>query len=265
MLKVEDLEFSYRNNSVLKGITFKLEKGVGCLLGPNGAGKSTLLKCIAGILSPRRGSIELDGIDMIRMDFKERARLVSYAPQEFSIAFPYTVFEVVLMGRNPHVNVFTGPDRNDERRAWKALRALGIEDLADRKFTSLSGGQKRLVIIARAVAQEGRLLIFDEPTSFLDFRNQLVVLSVIEKIARKLGKLILLSLHDPNLALIFCDEVFLMKGGQILAHGKAEEVITEETMNLLYGLRVRLSKVDGLPIVLPQKVADCPGMENISI
>ncbi|NJE46276.1 ABC transporter ATP-binding protein [Thermococcus sp. GR7] len=253
MLRVENLEFSYRNSRILKGITFELEKGVGCLLGPNGAGKSTLLKCIAGILRPQSGKIELDGTDLVGLSFRERARLVSYAPQEFSINFPYTVFEVVLMGRSPHANLLTGPGDEDEEKTMKALRALGIEELKDRPFTSLSGGQKRLVLIARALAQGGRLIIFDEPTSFLDFKNQLLVLSVIEKIAKKLGKLVLLSLHDPNLALLFCDEVFLMKEGKVLMHGKAEDVINEDTMSILYNLRVRLVNVDGQPIVVPEK------------
>ncbi|ACJ15783.1 ABC-type iron(III)-siderophore transport system, ATPase component [Thermococcus onnurineus NA1] len=253
MLRVENLEFSYRNGKVLKGVTLELEKGVGCLLGPNGAGKSTLLKCIAGILRPQSGKIELDGTDLVGLSFRERARLVSYAPQEFSINFPYTVFEVVLMGRSPHANLLTGPGDEDEEKTMKALRALGIEELKDRPFTSLSGGQKRLVLIARALAQGGRLIIFDEPTSFLDFKNQLLVLSVIEKIAKKLGKLVLLSLHDPNLALLFCDEVFLMKEGKVLMHGKAEDVINEDTMSILYNLRVRLVNVDGQPIVVPEK------------
>ncbi|AHF79481.1 ABC transporter ATP-binding protein [Thermococcus paralvinellae] len=254
MLKVKNLEFAYRNGKVLKGVSFELKSGVGCLLGPNGAGKSTLLKCIVGILRPQSGRVELDGVDLIKLSFKERAKFVSYAPQEFSINFPYTVFEVVLMGRNPYVNLFEGPKREDEDKALKALKMLGINDLKDRPFTSLSGGQKRLVLIARALAQDGKLLVFDEPTSFLDFKNQLLVLSVIEKIAEKLEKLVLLSLHDPNLALTFCDEVFLMKDGKILMHGRIDEVVNEENLNLLYELKTRIVKIDDRKIVVPDKL-----------
>ena len=251
MLRIEDLSFSYGNREILSGVSLKLKKGVGCLLGPNGAGKSTLLKIIAGILKPQRGRILLNGEDVTNLELKERAKLISYSPQEFSINFPYTVFEVVLMGRNPHVNFLEGPKREDEKIALKTLKLLGIESLANKPFTSLSGGQKRLVLIARALAQEGVLMVLDEPTAFLDFRNQLVVLSAIERISRRFDKLVLLSLHDPNMAFFFCDEVFLMKDGKIIANGKVEEAITEENLAKLYGIKARLVDVCGKRIALP--------------
>jgi len=253
MLLVEGLEFSYQNGKVLEGVGFSLESGIGCLLGPNGAGKSTLIKCIAGVLQPTAGRIELNGASLLSMGFRERSKLVSYAPQEFGISFPYTVFEVVLMGRNPHVNPLEGPGEDDEEKAWKALEALGITDLAEKPFTNLSGGQKRLILIARALAQEGELLLFDEPTSFLDFRNQHLVLSVIGGLAKDLGKLVLVSLHDPNQALLFCDTVFLMREGKVVASGRAEDVVTGENLEALYGVGVRLIEVDGLRFVVPEK------------
>jgi iron complex transport system ATP-binding protein len=253
MLRIEDLSFSYGNREILSGISLKLRKGIGCLLGPNGAGKSTLLKIIAGILKPQRGRILLNGEDVTNLELKERAKLISYSPQEFSINFPYTVFEVVLMGRNPHVNFLEGPKGEDEKIALKTLKLLGIESLANKPFTSLSGGQKRLVLIARALAQEGVLMVLDEPTAFLDFRNQLVVLSAIERISRRFDKLVLLSLHDPNMAFFFCDEVFLMKDGRIVANGKVEDAITEENLAKLYGIKARLVDVCGKRIALPVK------------
>jgi iron complex transport system ATP-binding protein len=253
MLKIKELYFSYENKEVIRGINLKLKHGIGCILGANGVGKSTLLKLIVGLLKPRNGVIELNGKDITNLDFKERAKLISYVPQEFSINFPYTVFDVVLMGRNPHINFLEGPKSRDEKIALKCLKILGIDYLKDKAFTQLSGGQKRLVLIARGLAQEGKLMIFDEPTSFLDFKNQLLVLSVIERISKKFDKTILLSLHDPNLTFFFCDEVFLMKDGVIIDNGKPEEVITEENIQRLYGLKAELVRLSDKKLVVPNK------------
>ncbi|WP_099211451.1 ABC transporter ATP-binding protein [Thermococcus henrietii] len=252
MLNVSDVSFSYGSGEVLRDVTFELDGGVGCLLGPNGAGKSTLLKCIAGVLAPQKGSIELDGVELTSLDYRERARLVSYAPQEFNVAFPYRVIDVVLMGRNPHVNPLCGPGDEDVRIALDALRNLGLEKLAERPFSELSGGQKRLVIVARAIAQGGRLLLFDEPTSFLDFRNQYLVLSLIQKISKKLDKLTLLSLHDPNQALEFCDVIFMMRQGRIVGWGPTE-VVTPGDISRLYDMDVVELRTDGRRLILPGK------------
>ncbi len=254
MLKIKNLYFSYKKENVLKEINFELKEGIGCLLGPNGAGKSTLLKCISGILKPQKGAVILGNIDIESLDIKERAKFVSYAPQEFSVSFPYSVLEIVLMGRNPYVKVLEGPKDTDNEEAIKAIGTLQIESFQNTPFTSLSGGEKRLVLIARALAQDGKLMLFDEPTSFLDFRNQLLVLSVIERIARKFKKLVLVSLHDPNLALSFCDEIFLLKNGLLLKSGKVNDVINEENLDLLYSLKSRIIEVDHRRIVVPEKL-----------
>ncbi len=253
MLWIENIFFSYTDKEVLRGVSLKLKKGLGCLLGPNGAGKSTFLKIIVGILKPQSGRIFLNGKDITNLKLKDRAKLISYSPQEFSINFPYTVFEVVLMGRNPYINFLEGPNRKDEIIALKALKVLGIEDLANKEFTSLSGGQKRMVLIARSLAHDGNLMIFDEPTAFLDFKNQLLVLSAIKKIAKNLNKIVLLSLHDPNMAFFFCDEVFLMKDGKIIANGSPKETITEENLVKLYGIKAKLIDVCGKRIALPDE------------
>ncbi|WP_050003637.1 ABC transporter ATP-binding protein [Thermococcus eurythermalis] len=249
MLRVEGLSVSYGGKDVLKGVSLELKSGVGCLLGPNGAGKSTLMKCIAGILRPR-GRVILDDTDLLELPERERARLVSYSPQEFSVNFPYTVFEVVLMGRNPYVSPVTGPTTEDEKKALEALKALGIENLAERPFIELSGGQKRLAMIARSIAQDGRLFLFDEPTSFLDFRNQYLVLSAIRELGRK--KLVLISLHDPNQAFAFCDVVFLLKDGSLMASGDPKIVMTSENLSELYGLPVAVGGVGDRIVVFPK-------------
>lgn len=236
-------------------MSFSLSSGVGCLLGPNGAGKSTLLKCLAGVIKPSAGDASFYGFDLINSELKERARLVAYVPQEFSARFPYKVFDVVLMGRNPHVNVLIGPDGKDEEATWKALELLGIADLADRPFTKLSGGQRRLVMVARAIAQGGKLMILDEPTSFLDFKNQFLVLSVVRKIAERFKKIILLSLHDPNQAMRFCDVAFLLKGGKLIESGSVDEVLTVGTLDHLYDMRSRLVTADGIKFIIPLAAA----------
>ncbi|NJE48257.1 ABC transporter ATP-binding protein [Thermococcus sp. 9N3] len=248
MLRVKNLWFSYNGRRVLRGVSFDFNEGVGCLLGPNGAGKSTLMKCIAGILKGE-GKVTLDGRDVLKMPERERAKLISYSPQEFSVSFPYTVFEVVLMGRNPYVNPLRGPGEEDEELAWKSLEVLGLAELAERPFTELSGGQKRLVMLARSIAQGGRLLLFDEPTSFLDFRNQHVVLSAIRELGR--GRLILVSLHDPNQAMAFCDSVFLLRSGSIFVSGRPQKVLTPENLSRLYKMPVEVIEVAGRRVIVP--------------
>ena len=256
MLRIENLRFSYNGIvEVLKGIDLILDCGVGCILGPNGAGKSTLLKTIAGILQPKKGKIFFKGKDLTRLKLKERAKLISYVPQEFSLSFPYTVFETVLVGRHPHINAIFGPTREDEEAVMKYLNMLHLEDLKEKLFIQLSSGQKRLVLIARGLAQEGELMVLDEPTSFLDFKNSLLALSVVENISKKLGKMAILSLHDPNLTSLFCDVVFLMKDGRIIDSGKPEEVINSHNMKELFGLMVEEVIIPEGKYIIPDKDA----------
>ncbi len=251
MLEVRDLWFGYEGEAVLKGVSLEAGEGVTCLLGPNGAGKTTLIKCILGILRPWRGLIRFMGRNLLNMDPMSRARLVSYVPQEFSIKFPYSVLDVVLMGRNPHVNLLKGPSDEDVEAAWKALRRLGIESLATRAFTDLSGGEKRLALIARALAQGGKLMVLDEPTAFLDFRNQVKVLRLIREVSRSEGKLILTSLHDPNAALTYCDRVCVLNGGEVVASGSPSDVINEDLVERVYGVRVEFTVVRGRKVLIP--------------
>ncbi len=251
MLTVENLCFSYGSKKVLKGITFKLNNGIGCILGLNGAGKSSLLKCIAGVLNGN-GEIILNGIKLSDLSPIERSKFVSYSPQEFSINFPYTVFEMILMGRNPHINPLSGPKRKDEEIVWKSMRSLGIEEFANKVFTDLSGGQKRLVMIARAIAQGGKLFLFDEPTSFLDFRNQYLILSTIRNLAKNVP--ILISLHDPNQALTFCDYIFLIKDGKIADNGIPKRILTEENLMRFYGIKTKKVEISEGSFLLPLKL-----------
>ncbi|GAB6101563.1 ABC transporter ATP-binding protein [Thermococcus atlanticus] len=249
MLCVEGLSFSYGRRRILKSVNLSVDQGLTCILGPNGSGKSTLLKCIAGILRPETGRVIVNRRDIAGLPRKEVSKLIAYSPQEFSSTFPYTVFQMVLMGRNPYINPIEGPGKKDEEATLQALRSLGLEKLKDRPFMELSGGEKRLVMIARAVAQAGGVFLFDEPTSFLDFRNKYEVMSVIKSLSEK--KPVLVSLHDPNLALMYSERAFLLKKGEIMAGGRAEEVITSQNLSVLYDIPVEKVTAE---IMVPSEV-----------
>ena len=254
MLRIENLRFSYDGGKeVLRGLSLELEGGlVGCVLGPNGAGKSTLLKVIAGVLEGSEGSVYVDRQDISELTLRERSRLVSYVPQEFSLNFPYTCLEVVLMGRNPHVNPLIGPSGSDVEMARKSLDLVGMGDFLEVPFVHLSGGQKRLVLIARGMAQDGEIMLLDEPTAFLDFKNAVITMSTIESMVRRLKKTALVSLHDPNTALMFCDVVFLMKDGVIIRSGKASEIINPRNLEAVYGMETLEITYNGSKVIVPK-------------
>lgn len=233
--QIKQVNFCYDKEMILKGVTggFR-EAGLYGIFGPNGSGKTTLLKCCAGILSPQKGSIEFAGNSLHRMNYRERGHLISYVPQEHSLSFPFTVEEVVLMGRTPHLGGLNRPHRLDEEVAHAAMKEIGIAELSEKPYTQLSGGQRQLVLLARAIAQDTPVIILDEPTSALDFRNQLLVYEILRKLAGK-GKMIIACTHDPNHVKWFCDEVLILKNGAVLCQGAVNETLTERCLQELYG------------------------------
>ncbi len=251
-LMVNDLYFSYGTETILKEIAFSLRKGEICaILGPNGAGKSTLLKCIDNIVRPQRGSIIIDNEPIHLLNSKELAKKLSFLPQEHNVSFPYTVFDVVLMGRSPYIGMFSSPSERDKKTAMESIRFVGIENIADKPYISLSGGQRKLVLIARALTQDAEVLIFDEPTNHLDFKNQFTILIKIKEIITRKSLSAVMSLHDPNLALRFAESVVMIKNGRIIAHGKKENVITEENLKMLYELDMKVITTYGEPVIVP--------------
>ncbi|MBP2172884.1 ABC transporter ATP-binding protein [Methanococcus voltae] len=251
MLDVSNVNFNYKfeNHNVLDKCNLELKKGeVGCILGQNGVGKSTLLKCITGLLN-YDGNVKVANKEISQINPKERSKLITYSAQEFSINFNYSVFEILLMGRNPYVNFFNGPTAEDEELVYKTLNKLQIEHLANKSFLSLSGGQKRLVMIARALIQDSKVMIFDEPTSFLDFKNQVLILDVIKKISKEYEKTILFSLHDPNLT-HFSDKIFTMKNGTIVNSG-GQDLLNKDTFMDIYGLSTDILQYNNKKIVIP--------------
>ena len=242
-LKVRGLHFAYQHTPVLQGVDFNLEQGtLISLLGPNGAGKSTLFKCVLGLLSGWKGEILLEGRDIRKLSPLKMARSVAYIPQAHSPAFNYSVLDMVLMGTSARVGLLSGPGKREVASAMEALEMTGIPDFAKRDYLRLSGGEQQLVLIARALAQDARLLIMDEPTSSLDFGNQIRMMRLARVLADK-GYTILQATHNPNHACQFSDRILAMKEGRILAQGEPREVFNAPLVDTLYGVHTRVESL----------------------
>lgn len=243
MIQVRDVEFSYGKQEVLKGISFCMEKGeFVCVLGANGCGKTTLLKSILAFLTPQHGQVLLYGKDIHQMDERERARKIAYIPQYHTPPFPFTVRDVVLMGRTPHLSRICRPTEKYCRIADESMERLGIAHYANKSYTALSGGQRQMVVIARALAQQPDLLIMDEPTASLDFGNQYLVLAQVKKLARE-GMGVLMVTHNPDHAFYCADRIIAMEDGKILSMGDAGKVINEAVMKAVYHMPVKVRSV----------------------
>jgi iron complex transport system ATP-binding protein len=252
MLEVRGLNFSYGKFSV-RDITLNVKEGeVLTLLGPNGSGKTTILKCIYGLLKPVKNCVFIDGKDFHSLSLKERSKIVGYVPQSHHPPFPYTVLDVVVMGMTPQLGVFEAPKKKHYEKAVGALRLLGIEWLKDRPYTQLSGGQLQLVLIARALVQEPKVILLDEPTAHLDFKNQVRILEIIKKLANEQSISAVLTLHDPNLACIYSDTIALIKNGMIRAIGKPDEVMVEDLLEEVYEVPIRIFKLNGIRFIMPK-------------
>ena len=230
---LQDVRFSYAQTEVLHGVSASLQTGkLHGLFGPNGSGKTTLLKCLANLL-PCTG-IQVQGQELARLSGRERARMVSYVPQEHKLSFPFTVEELVLMGRTPHIGGGMSPSRTDRERAAAAIHEIGIETLAHRPYTELSGGQRQLTLLTRALAQDADVMVLDEPTSALDFKNQMLVWNKLRALCDR-GKTIIVCTHDPNHLLWFCDDALILKKGTLIGAGDARELIDGQVLTQLYG------------------------------
>lgn len=242
-LAAENLAFGYRDRRVGSGVTLELAGGeVLCLLGPNGSGKTTLFRTMLGLLPPQSGKVLVDGRDAAELSRDWIARHVSYVPQAHDTFFPYTVAEVVLMGRTAHIGLFSAPAARDRAAATEALHRLGIEHLAESVYTQISGGERQLTLIARALAQDSRMMVMDEPTANLDFGNRLRVLERIRGLADS-GIGVLLSTHDPDQALLCANRVAMLHEGRLLACGDAADVMTAEQLQKLYGIAVSVIEI----------------------
>jgi iron complex transport system ATP-binding protein len=244
VLSVEAVVFGYPGRGLLlHDVSFTLSAGeILCLLGPNGAGKTTLLRCILGAQRLQGGRITIAGREVRTLAARELARCIAYVPQAASPSVPLSVTEMVLMGRTPYVRALAVPTRTDHEMALRALDTVGIGHLAPRLYTQISGGERQLVLIARALAQQARLLLLDEPTANLDLGNQIKVLQVIRELADQ-GYAVLMTSHLPDHAFLLRSRVALLAKGKIAVSGWPEEVVTDAVLSQLYQTRIRVAEV----------------------
>lgn len=240
-VKLEKLNFHYnRKKQILKNIDLTLPSGkFTAILGPNGSGKTTLMKQINRILVPQSGRITLSGLDVASMSAGDMARTVAYVPQMTGGMMSGSVMDTVMLGRKPYIK--WKPSDEDVEIVSKCLMRFHLEEIAQREFNALSGGQKQTVLIARALAQTPRMYLFDEPVSFLDVRNQLEIMAAARELVDHDGKTVIMVLHDLNMALRFADHVVIMKEGNVFAQGMPTEVITEENIFAVYGTHAKIS------------------------
>ena len=243
-LAVEQLSYGYLGRAVGQHLSLTVAGGeVLCVLGRNGEGKSTLFKTILGLLPPRAGVVRVDGEPISGWSPRRRALAFGYVPQNSSAAFPFTVAELVLMGRTAYRGIFAAPSAADRDAADEAMAALGIEHLAEREWLRTSGGERQLALVARALAQEPLILVLDEPTANLDYGNQVRVLDVVRRLAETRGLSVLLSTHHPEQAFACADRVAVLAGGELLRLGSPTETITAETLRACYSVDVAVLPV----------------------
>lgn len=252
-LTVNDLSYSYTKDvPVLKGVSFTADKGEFLsVLGPNGAGKSTLFRCLLGGIGGYSGAIKLDGREVRGLSRRELAAHIAYIPQIHRPTFGYSVLDTALMGLTRELSPFRSPTAEQEKRAMEALEQMGVARLAARNFATLSGGERQLVLIARALCQRSDILLMDEPTSSLDYGNQLRVLQRVAELAAR-GYTVILSTHDPQHALRFSQRVLALRDGQVAAFGDTREVLTESLLERLYGVDAALLDTEHGPVVVPK-------------
>jgi iron complex transport system ATP-binding protein len=252
MLEVKALAFGFPGRTIGRDVSFALGAGeVMCVLGPNGGGKTTLFRTLLGLLEPHGGAIFLESTSLKNLSRPDVARRVGYVPQGHSAYFAYSVREFVLMGRTAHLGLFSAPGRRDREVAARALESLGIAHLADQPVTEISGGERQLALVARALAQEPRLLVLDEPTASLDFGNQVRVLQRLGALAGS-GISILFSSHDPDHAFLCARRALLLAEGRVLEIGAPRDVIRSDTLERMYRVSVQVVPLpDGMHTCLP--------------
>ncbi len=255
-ITVSNLSFSYGERQVLDDINVTAENGqLLSIVGPNGVGKSTLFYCILGILNNYKGKIAIEGRDIKGLDIKEMAKLIAYVPQSHYPSFNFSVFDMVLMGTSIQVSSVSTPGKAQVELVYSALERLGILHLKNRGYTKISGGERQLALIARALVQQTKVLILDEPTANLDFGNQVRVLTQIKSLAKE-GYTIVQSTHNPDQTFMFSDHVLAMLSGKVLADGAPCDVLTEDLIHDLYVVDVDVQSLyrDRVRVCVPKSV-----------
>lgn len=243
LLRLNKVGFQYDGDRVLNNVSFDVDQGEFFgIIGPNGSGKSTLLKIIDGILKAQEGTLHLNGHRLHEFKRRDVAKIIGFVPQDFSLTFPFTVREIVLMGRMPHLGRLRFESESDCEIARKAMEVTDTEDFADRSMNELSAGEAQRVLIARALTQEPRIILLDEPTAYLDIRHQIAIFDLIKKLNREQALTVIAVTHDINLSSHYCDRILLLKEGAVRGLGSPEEVITESTIREVYDTPVMVDK-----------------------
>lgn len=255
LLAAKNISFSYGSTPTLVDIDFALACGaLRALLGPNGSGKTTLLKLLTGILQPTRGVVLCDDADLKTMSRREIARRIALVPQELNLQFGFTVRQMVMLGRTPHVSALGGPSKQDREVVARVMEMTEITEMRDRVVTELSGGEQQRVVIAMALAQEPQVLLLDEPTVHLDISHQIEILDLVRKLNRERGLTVLATMHDLNLAALYFDDLVLLERGRIVAQGAPSEVLNAERIRKVFNASVMIqphpTRVDAPQVVL---------------
>ncbi len=263
LLEIQDVRGGYGHGDIVKGVSCHADGGeVLCLVGPNGCGKTTLFRLLLGSIPVTGGRILIDGQDTRSLSPKELANLVAYIPQYHTPIFAYTVLDVVIMGRASHFSAFDAPKSIDREAAFEALDKVHAAHLANQKYTSLSGGQRQLILIARAICQAARVFVMDEPAANLDYANHQVLMDVITDLARK-GYCVVMSTHSPEHPASIGNKVLLMREGLVAGFGEPGQVITPENLETVYGIemdvitvpdRYGVSRTICLPVREPRRI-----------
>lgn len=250
-LSVQHLSFSYGPRRILENVSFEVAPGAFCaLLGPNGSGKSTLVKAIAGVHRAKSGTVAVEGRETTSLGRRELATVVGYVPQAGDAPFDLTVREAVMLGRTPHFGI--APRAEDRAKVEDAIARMGLEDIAERSMSELSGGQAQRALIARALAQDTRVLLLDEPTSALDLRYQIETLQLVRQITREEGISALIAIHDLNHAARYCDQIVVLHGGRLVADGSPAEALRAPVLRTVYEVDVEVTGLDDAVEVRPR-------------
>ena len=255
-MNVENLCFSYGNHEVLKGVSFNAKLGEFIsVLGPNGVGKSTLFRCMLGLLNPTGGSVSIGGRDIQTMTAAELSKCVAYIPQSHNPVFNFSVFDMVLMGTTAQLGRFASPGKAQEHLADAALERMGISHLRDRGCGHISGGERQLVLIARAIAQQAKILVMDEPSANLDFGNKMRVMKTVKSLTDD-GYTIIQSTHDPDQAYLYSDKILALFGGKVCAWGTPQDTISNSLVSTLYGVDVEVCSMrdDQIRVCVPADI-----------